>query len=116
MVAELIAQSVAAVMRLPVSEVDLATPLRTVGFDSLMALEIRNRLQDRAGVTVPLVTLIEGPSIGDLAALMLERFNDRAAAPSDADADTELRIGDDELGELSDESVDAMLRQMLAER
>ena len=93
-----------------------ATPLRTVGFDSLMALEIRNRLQDRAGVTVPLVTLIEGPSIGDLAALMLERFNDRAAAPSDADADTELRIGDDELGELSDESVDAMLRQMLAER
>ena len=81
-----------------------------------MALEIRNRLQDRAGVTVPLVTLIEGPSISDLAAIMVESVNERLSAPPEPTTASVLPAGDVELDDLSDESVDAMLRQMLAER
>ena len=119
MVTDLVARSVAAVLRLPISEVDVAMPLRNAGLDSLMALELRNKLQDRTGVAVPLVALVEGPSIVELASLILgglaeappdESFRDGAGG----DADPQGLPAD--IGELSDESVDALLRRMLAEK
>jgi acyl carrier protein len=128
MVSDLVARSVAAVLRLPVSEIDVATPLRHAGLDSLMALEIRNQFQDRAGVTVPLVTIVEGPSIAELVTILVRGLDDlsRSAAaglspdPTVGTPDTGRpgaetpAVGD--LDELSDESVDAILRRMLAER
>jgi hypothetical protein len=76
-----------------------------------MALEIRNRLQERAGVTVSLVTLIQGPSIGEFVGVLLENLDRSApAAPVPDVAATPVN-----LQELSDESVDALLRQMLAQ-
>ena len=107
------------VLRLPISDVDPATPLRHAGLDSLMALELRNTLQDRAGVTVPLVALVEGPSVGELTSLILKVWADTPAAePSSAvasgiDGKLQQLSGVDEL---SDESVDALLRKMLAEQ
>jgi hypothetical protein len=81
-----------------------------------MALELRNTLQDRTGVALPLVTLVEGPSIGDLASFILEAL---ATAPlEDSSGGTEAGITANvtEVDEMSDENVDALLRRMLAEQ
>ena len=119
MVSDLVRRIVAAVLRLPISDVDLATPLRHAGLDSLMALELRNTLEDRAGVAVPLVALVEGPSVGELTTLVLKAWADAPAEPSRAvvsGVDRELQQPLVGVDELSDESVDALLRKMLAEQ
>ena len=118
MVADLLGDIVSAVLRIPRAELDPAEPLRHAGIDSLMALELRNTLQDRTGVSVPLVKLVEGPSVADLASLVLTALAEApaepttAAAPSDADKDGALAG----VADLSDDAVDAMLRRMLTEQ
>jgi acyl carrier protein len=62
---------VSGVMRLDRREVAVDAPLTEFGLDSLMAVEIKNRLQHDAGVNLPLVQLLEGPSILDLATRVL---------------------------------------------
>jgi acyl transferase domain-containing protein/acyl carrier protein len=120
MVSGLVARAVAGVLRLPIADVDPVMPLRNVGLDSLMALELRNMLQHRIGVSVPLVALVEGPSINELASLILETLASAPAEPtsgamaSAGDADPQRLLAG--VDGLSDESVDALLRRMLAQQ
>jgi acyl transferase domain-containing protein/acyl carrier protein len=128
MLTALVTEAVAGVVRLPGASLDADAPLRNIGLDSLMALEIRNQFQDRAGVTVPLVTIVEGPSIAELVTILVAGLDDLplSAAPGlspelTAEAPDPGRPGAEtpavgDLDELSDESVDAILRRMLAER
>ena len=58
---------VARVLGIKASQIDVQQPLNTMGFDSLMAVELRNRLQGELAVDVPLVKFIEDINIVDLA-------------------------------------------------
>jgi len=60
-------QHVASVLRLAASKIDLDQPLVTMGIDSLMAVELKNRVEREIGVAIPLLQLIKGPSLSDLA-------------------------------------------------
>jgi acyl carrier protein len=51
-----------------------AQPLITLGIDSLMAVELRNQIQQTTGVTVPITTLLDGASLAVLAVYLGEQL------------------------------------------
>lgn len=101
-----------------------------LGLDSLMATELRNRLVAETGCSLPLVRLLEGPSVAELVDLLEAELN--AAAPRAAEETSAVppgsarasgAIAPDEAGrvldgidDLSDAQVDALLTEMLRER
>jgi len=62
-----LATQVAAALRLPHHQIDGDAPLPRLGLDSLMAVELRNRIQRRLGVIVPLPDLLGDLGVNALA-------------------------------------------------
>jgi aryl carrier-like protein len=75
--------------------VDLQRSVMEMGMDSLMAMEFRNRIQSSVKVRLAVVDLLKGPSVQELASIVLRELglSDRAtgaiASPA-GDADAEL--------------------------
>jgi acyl carrier protein len=87
---EFLRRSVADVLRLPSARIDLERPLLDMGIDSLMAVELKNRTERELGVKIPLLSLIKGPSVSDLARSLLSQMTgeelqlpEREAAPAE---------------------------------
>ena len=87
------------VLRLDRARVDLDQPLNTMGIDSIMAVEIKNRLEAQLRVTFSIVELLQGASGTDLAARISAEYH------RDEVVDGLL----DELDQLSDEEIAALL-------
>ena len=51
--------------------IDTARPLRELGLDSLMSVRLVNRLEAALGIKVPAVSMLPGPSIGQLVEQLL---------------------------------------------
>jgi len=130
-------EQVAHVLRLSPSRVDPLRPLNTMGLDSLMAAELKNRVEVSLGVSLPLVSLLKGPSISELSALFLEQLTAGSPSPRENGA-AEARAGGngaagaegpagglhaadaqrllEQLDQLSDEEVELLLKGMSAEK
>jgi NADPH:quinone reductase-like Zn-dependent oxidoreductase/acyl carrier protein len=108
----------AAVLRCSPSTVDLHQPLNRLGIDSLMAVELKNRVEEDLEISVPVTMLLEGPSLSQLATQLLKGLDAPSAA---ADAPPALAPGNADEGlkaqveELTDEEVDALLRDLAEE-
>jgi hypothetical protein len=98
-----------AVLRLDPATLDAGEPLTAFGIDSLMAVELKNRVDRDLGLSVPLVHYLDGSGLGRLAEVLLEGL----AAHAGAAAEQGLLA---RLPEMSDAEVDTLLKQMLAER
>jgi len=70
-----IIEQVARIVGVRASELSVQQPLDTLGIDSLMGIELRNRVESDLGIVVPVVKLLEGPTIGEFAALLIEQIN-----------------------------------------
>jgi acyl transferase domain-containing protein/acyl carrier protein len=64
---------VAEVLRLEVGALDPGERISTLGLDSLMALELRSRVEADTGLSIPVVQLLQGPSVDELATDLADR-------------------------------------------
>ncbi|MFI6824211.1 SDR family NAD(P)-dependent oxidoreductase [Micromonospora sp. NPDC050187] len=100
-------QEASRVLRLAPARIGVDTPLRSLGFDSLMSLELRNRLEAGLGIPLSSTVLWNYPTIEVLVPYLAERMAiplDPAAVPDDpdgADPGPAAPGPDDDLGELS---------------
>src|SRR5262249_38641685 len=63
LVESFIAAQVAGVFGVTTEKVDREAPLTSLGLDSLMAVELTNRIEREVGTSIPMGSLLGGPSI-----------------------------------------------------
>jgi acyl carrier protein len=62
------------VLRLEASRIERDTPLKALGIDSLMGLELRNRLEAKLGVTLSATLVWTYPNLGALTPYLCAQF------------------------------------------
>ena len=100
LVVQQLREIVARVVRMSPERLDTRAPLNTLGVDSIMAVELKNRIENRFGVSIAMVEILQGVSLNQFG----EQIMDKLAV--DLSADAEL------IGLLAD--VDAMSEADLA--
>ena len=68
---EFLAEQVARVFGIEASLVDRSTPLTHLGLDSLMAVELMNRLESELHLSIPMGSVLSGPNVQQLANTLL---------------------------------------------
>jgi acyl carrier protein len=96
------------VLRVAPARVERDTPLKALGLNSLMSLELRNRLEATLGLTLPATLVWNYPTVAAVAAHLEERLGfvpgeTGEAAPSSDDAELDRLLT--EIQGLSDEEV-----------
>ena len=64
----------AAVLRLPLEKFTLDQPLLTLGMDSLVAVELRSRLEADLGLAVPMALFLQDPTVRELTQKLLPQL------------------------------------------
>jgi NADPH:quinone reductase-like Zn-dependent oxidoreductase/acyl carrier protein len=72
LIEEFVRETAARVLGLPTANLDPATPLSQSGLDSLMAIELVNRLEEGLQIRFPVEKIVGGPSIRKLAEILAE--------------------------------------------
>ena len=96
MLIDLFRAEAASILRQPPDDIDPARPLADLGFDSLMAVELKLSAEDRFGLVLPVFTLSDGATIGSLAARVLSDLRRGESEPSgDDEAHVRRHLGDE---------------------
>jgi acyl carrier protein len=95
-------------MRLDVAHIGPDVPLNSLGLDSIISVELKNRIDAQLGTSPSIVEILKGGSVGSLAEILLPRL------VFDAPVVEEAGVGVDELAlelaGLSDDDLEALLR------
>jgi acyl carrier protein len=118
LVEDSLVEQIARVLKCSPDKVDRHQPLNRLGIDSLMAVELKNRVEVDLETTVPVTALLEGPSLSQLAAQLLEQMDASSVPPKPGAPETEEEHEEllAKLDELSDEEVESMLRELTDEQ
>jgi acyl transferase domain-containing protein/acyl carrier protein len=118
-----LSEQVARVLGLSPSKLDVQQPLSNLGLDSLMAVELKNRIAVDLKVNVPVVKFLQGFSVDQAVTQVLDQLAAEAVnpttplapavAPPVEQRNAERLLAN--LDQLSDENVDSLLTDMLGE-
>ncbi len=107
---------IAKTMRMAPDQIDPTKPIINLGFDSIHAIEIKNRIETDFGFELPATRLMEGININDLAREAAEKLKVRSEAPKPVIADAQEGIDADtardlllDIDNLSSEEVERLL-------
>lgn len=133
MIESLLRKQVARVLGMSPSKLDVEKPLTDLGLDSLMAVELRNWIEGDLRLNLPIVELVRGPSVLQLAEIMarqlagdepasaeppLTESQEPALQPAHSgngldNTDAEALI--EQVDDMSESEVDALLGELAAE-
>jgi acyl carrier protein len=71
-------------LAVPPELLDADVPLPRLGLESMMALDLSNRIQERFGRAVPVPDILGGLSLNDLVAILMGAMNEPAVSVSGA--------------------------------
>ncbi|HEX4418848.1 MAG TPA: SDR family NAD(P)-dependent oxidoreductase [Kofleriaceae bacterium] len=113
---ELLRKQVSQVIRIAETKIDPRSPLTSLGMDSLMGLELRNRIEALLGVKMAATILWTYPTVSALSAHLLQQLGLADAVEDDAAAQPGGAIAPavDELAALDEAGVLALLDEALA--
>jgi len=72
---DFLTRQIADVFGSEMSQIDQQTPINKLGLDSLMAVEVMNRVESAVQRSIPLSRLLAGPTISELAGLILKTIH-----------------------------------------
>ena len=112
-----LAELVAGIAKLDPARIDRQLPLTEMGFDSLMALEFRERTEQDLEVTIPVVALFRGDSVVEFSAFLRSELTKQHPGMGSAGSLTGRESAEEllgKLGEMDDQTVDSLLKGLLA--
>ena len=122
-----LSEQVTRVLGLAAAKLDVQQPLSNLGLDSLMAVELKNRIAVDLKVNVPVVKFLQGFSVDQAVTQVLDQLTAEAVNPPapHATAVTQRQEEREEkrnaeqllanLDQLSDDQVGSLLKEMLAD-
>ena len=110
-------ENIAKVLHLAPARIPLDKPLRTLGLDSLMSIELRNRLEDGLRVVLPVSLIWNYPTVHAVTTFLAEEigvsFEKDETALIETSLDNVENAPDTELENLSKAELDALLKEEL---
>ena len=88
----LLVEEVARIMKLAAERVEPQRPLAELGMDSLMAVELRLAVEQRFGISIPLLALSEGATLTAMAGRIVRGLGGEGEAPADEKAQMAERL------------------------
>lgn len=71
---EYLGQQIARIFEIPEQSLELEKSLTEMGLDSLMAVEMQSIISDKLSINYPIISLMKGPNISQLAISLLEKI------------------------------------------
>ncbi|MEM0926372.1 MAG: SDR family NAD(P)-dependent oxidoreductase, partial [Planctomycetota bacterium] len=114
LICDCVCAKIAALLGMEAEQLPLDQPLLSLGLDSLMAVEIRNWVENQLKVDLPIATLMQGQSLTEVCDAINQAFEDQDHEPecsltNGLDADDLL----ERLPELTDTDVDSLLTELM---
>ena len=73
---EFFTDELASIMAMEVEDIDISVPLSNMGLDSLLAIELKNKIEGRLKVVLPMALFMQEPSINMLAEHVAENYGE----------------------------------------
>lgn len=95
-VAERLRREIAEVLSMSEQRLDSNKSLNSLGVDSLMALDLSNKIKNELGIELTMMDIVQGPSIRELSGVILNKITgSRQTAISDLEGPAEVRPSTD---------------------
>jgi acyl carrier protein len=107
-------QELARLLGASLSDEDLDMPVQSLGLDSLMAIQVRNRVEMSLGVALSLVDFLKGLRVRQLVENILDQLSAEPARIETVERTTHRSpVVDEPVGDLSEPELDSLLVSLL---